>query len=239
MVMTSLFSALLGMMSSCQKPSEEVALMLMEPQGDEIRNALAGITFKMEDRVISIGNHRLEVLPYIEQCIKGESSRVCGVRFEILNEGKKDPTLMYAVVGDGKTQEAALRHAVQGWWGEFAVPLFGYLGGPKPDFGDWPFLFYVGTIAVRGAPPKDWVDAAPQIHKQITPTLRPLVSRRPGTRIISLRLLIKPDGVEDMGSRTDGELSHELVEAVAGIPWPRTASRYIFYQTFVVRYKGE
>lgn len=213
--------------------------MLIGPQGEEIRNALGGVTFTTDGRVISVGSHKLEVLPYIEQCMKSEASHVCGVRFEILNGGKKDPTMMYAVVGDGKTQEAALRHAVQGWWGEFAVPLFGYLGGPKPDFGEWPFLFYVGTIAVRGTPPEDWVDATPQIHKQITPTLRPLVSRRPGTRIISLRLLIKPDGVEDMGSRTDGELSHELVEAVAGVPWPRTASPYIFYQTFVVRYKGE
>src|SRR5688572_14026174 len=99
MVMASIFSALLGMVSRCQKPSEEVSVMLMEPQGEEIRNALGGVTFKMEGRVISVGSHWLEVLPYVEQCMTNESSHVCGVRFEILNGGKKDPTMMYAVVG--------------------------------------------------------------------------------------------------------------------------------------------
>ena len=239
MVMASIFSSLLGMLSGCQKPSEEVALMVMEPQGEEITRAFGGVNFKTEDRFISIGNHKLKILPFVEQCLLRDSSHLCGVRFEVLDGKKQNPTLTYAVLGDGKSREAALRHAVQGWWAEFAVPLFGYLGGPKPEFGEWPFLFYVGTMAVRGAPPKEWADAEPLMYKQITPTLRPLVSRRPGTRIISLRLLIKPDGVEDMGSRINGEISPELVKSVGSLPWPRTDAGYIFYQTFVVRYKDE
>jgi uncharacterized protein DUF6348 len=238
-IMVSLFVTILGSLFGCQKPSPEVAVLLLEPQGEELKNALAGISYKIDGTKISVGNHTIEVLPYIELCVVNDSNHACGVRFEISERGKKDSTWMYGMVGNGNSKEAALRQAVQGWWSEFAVPLFGYFGGPKPDFGEWPFLFYPGVMSIRGTPPKDWVDGQMEMHKRITPTLRPLVGRKPGIRVLSIRLLIGSDGVQDMGSRINGELSTELVKAVSDLPWPKTTNKYIFYQTYIVRYKDD
>jgi hypothetical protein len=122
--MGSLLLAGLGSLLGCENPSsKEVASMIAEPQGEGVSSLLRGIDYKVDGAKIDIGNHRLEIFPYVEQCTDTESERVCGVRFEVSTEGKKQPALTYGVVGTGKTQDAALKRAVQSWWAEFTVCL--------------------------------------------------------------------------------------------------------------------
>lgn len=235
LLMASL-SSLLG----CENPSsKDVASMIAEPQGEGVSSLLRGIDYKVNGTKIEVGNHRLEVFPYVEQCTDTETERVCGVRFEVSTDGKKQPALTYGVVGNGKTQDAALQRAVQSWWAEFTVPLIVSLAGKNLDFGESSIVVYPGTMAIRGTPPGGWLDGSQEMHGRIVPALNPLVRDKPPTKVISLLLVIRPEGIKDLGSRIDGTPSREVVEAVSTLPWPKTDKEYVFYQTYFFRHKGE
>ena len=142
-VMASLLVAGVGSLLGCENPSsKEVASMIAEPQGEGVTSLLRGIDYKVNGTRIDVGNHRIEVFPYVEQCTDSAADHVCGVRFDISTEGKKQPALSYGVVGTGKTQEAALQHAVQSWWAEFTVPLIVSLAGGNLDFEQSPIVVY-------------------------------------------------------------------------------------------------
>ena len=105
--MGSLLLAGLGSLLGCDNPSsKDVATMIAEPQGEGVASLLRGIDYKVNGTQIDVGNHRLEVFPYVEQCTDSESDHVCGVRFEVSTEGKKQPALTYGVVGTGKTMDS-------------------------------------------------------------------------------------------------------------------------------------
>jgi Family of unknown function (DUF6348) len=238
--MGSLLLAGLGSLLGCENPSsKEVASMIAEPQGEGVSSLLRGIDYKVDGAKIDIGNHRLEIFPYVEQCTDTESERVCGVRFEVSTEGKKQPALTYGVVGTGKTQDAALKRAVQSWWAEFTVPLIVSLAGKNLDFTQSSIVVYPGTMAIRGIPPGGWLDGSQEMHGRIVPALNPVVRDKPPTRVISLLLVIRPEGIKDLGSRIDGTPSREVVEAVSTLPWPKTDKEYVFYQTYFFRHKDE
>ncbi|MGH7181527.1 MAG: DUF6348 family protein [Nitrospiraceae bacterium] len=239
-VMASLVMAGLGSLLGCENPSsKDVASMIAEPQGDGVTSLLRGIDYKVKGTKIDVGNHQLEVFPYVEQCSDSVSEHVCGVRFEVSMEGKKQPALTYGVVGTGKTMDAALQHAVQSWWEEFNVPLIVSLAGKNLDFAESSIVVYPGTMAIRGTPPGGWLDGSQEMHGRIVPALNPVVRDKPPTKVISLLLVIRPDGVKDLGSRIDGNPSRELVAAVSALPWPKTEKEYVFYQTYFFRHKDE
>jgi hypothetical protein len=238
-VMASLLMASFGSLVGCGNPSKDVASMIAEPQGEGVTSLLRGIDYKVNGTKIDVGNHRLEVFPYIEQCTDSASDYVCGVRFEVSTEGTKQPALSYGVVGTGKTQYAALKHAVQSWWAEFNVPLIVSLAGKNLDFEQSPIVVYPGAMAIRGIPPGGWLDGSKEMHGRIVPALNPVVRDKPPTKVISLLLVIRPEGVKDLGSRIDGTPSRELVTAVSSLPWPKTNNEYVFYQTYFFRHKNE
>lgn len=230
------FSSLLG----CQNPSsKEVSAMIAEPQGEGVTSLLRGIDYTVNGTKIDVASHRLEVFPYIEQCNDSASEHVCGVRFEVSTEGKKQPALSYGVVGTGKTQDAALHHAVQSWWAEFTVPLIVSLAGKNLDFQDSSIVVYPGAMAIRGMPPGGWLDGSKEMHGRIVPVLNSVVRDNPPTKVISLLLVVRPEGVEDLGSRIDGTPSRELVAAVSTLPWPKSDKEYVFYQTYFFRHKDK
>jgi hypothetical protein len=238
--MAFLLVACLATLLGCDSPSsKEVASMIAEPQGEGVTSLLRDIDYKVNGTKIDIGNHRLEVFPYVEQCTDSASDHICGVRFEVSIEGNKQPALSYGVVGTGKTQNAALQHAVQSWWAEFNVPLLVSLAGKNLDFADSSIVVYPGAMAIRGTPPGGWLDGSKEMHGKIVPALNPVVRDKPPTKVISLLLVIRPEGVKDLGSRIDGSLSRELVEAVSILPWPKTDKEYVFYQTYFFRHKDE
>ena len=237
--MISLFMAIFSGLFGCQKPSPEVASMLGEPQGEEAKRALAGVAYKLEGTRITIGTHQLDVFPYIEHCANRDAAHICGVRFEISDDGKKDSAWTYGVVGNGTSREAALRNTVQGWWAEFGIPLLFTLSNPKTDFGEWPFLFYPGSLGIRGTPPGGWLDGTEAMIRKITPTLRPLVNQRPNTKTLLIKLIISPEGVKDLGCRMDGQLSRELFDAVSTLPWPKASPEYMLTQTYFVVRRSE
>lgn len=179
--------------SAGQAVDKGVALMIAEPQGEGVTSSLSGIDYNVEGTRIGVGNHRLEVFPYVEHCGTTGSDHLCGVRFEISTEGKRQPALTYGVVGNGKTKEAALKHAVQSWWGEFTVALIASLAGKNLDFGQSPIVVYPGAMAIRGTPPGGWLDGSKEMHGRIVPALKPVVRDRPPTKVISLLLIISPD----------------------------------------------
>jgi hypothetical protein len=239
-VMGSLLLAGLGSLLGCDNPSsKDVATMIAEPQGEGVASLLRGIDYKVNGTQIDVGNHRLEVFPYVEQCTDTESEHVCGVRFEVSTEGKKQPALTYGVVGTGKTMDTALQHAVRSWWAEFTVPLIVSLAGKNLDFAESSIVVYPGTMAIRGTPPGGWLDGSQEMHGRIVPALNPVVRDKPPTKVISLLLVIRPEGIKDLGSRIDGTPSREVVEAVSTLPWPKTDKEYVFYQTYFFRHKGE
>jgi hypothetical protein len=230
------FGSLLG----CQNPSsKEVASMIAAPQGEGVTSLLREIDYKVDGTRIDVGNHRLEVFPYIEQCTDSASEHVCGVRFEVSTEGKKQPALSYGVVGTGKTMNAALQHAVQSWWAEFTVPLIVSLAGQNLDFAESSIVVYPGAMAIRGTPPGGWLDGSKEMHGRIVPALNQVVRDKPPTKVISLLFVIRPEGIKDLGSRVDGNLSQDLVAAVSTLPWPKSDKEYVFYQTYFFRHKDE
>ena len=114
--MAALLMAGFGSLLGCENPSsKEVAAMIAAPQGEGVTSLLHGIDYKADGTRIDVGNHQIEIFPYVEQCTDTETERVCGVRFEVATDGKKQPALTYGVVGNGKTQDAALKRAVQSW----------------------------------------------------------------------------------------------------------------------------
>lgn len=235
-----LLMAGIGGLLSCNSPSsKEVASMIGEPPGEGVTSLLSGVEYKVNETKIEVGNHKIEVFPYLEQCTDTESDRVCGVRFEVATDGKKQPALTYGVVGTGKTQDAALKRAVQSWWAEFTVPLIVSLAGKNLDFTQSPIVVYPGTMAIRGTPPGGWLDGSQEMHGRIVPALNPVVRDKPPTKVISLMLVIRPDGIKDLGSRIDGTPSREVVEAVSTLPWPKADKEYVFYQTYFFRHKDE
>ena len=239
-VMASLLMMCVGSLLGCENPtSKEVASMIATPQGEAVSSLLRGIEYKVDGRRIDVGNHRLEVFPYVEQCTDTDYDHICGVRFEVSTEGKKQPALSYGVVGTGKTMDAALKHAVHSWWAEFTVPLIVSLAGKNLDFTQSSIVVYPGAMAIRGAPPGGWLDGSQEMHGRIVPALNPVVRDTPPTKVISLLLVIRPEGIKDLGSRIDGSLSQELVKAVSALPWPKTDKEYVFYQTYFFRHKDE
>ena len=229
-----------GSLLGCENPtSKEVALMIAAPQGEGVSSLLGSIDYKVDGTRIDVGTHRLEVFPYVEQCTDTESDHICGVRFEVSTEGKKQTAMTYGVVGTGKTMDAALQHAVHSWWAEFTVPLIVSLAGKNLDFTQSSIVVYPGAMAIRGAPPGGWLDGSQEMHERILPALNRVVRDTPPTKVISLMLVIRPDGVKDLGSRIDGSLSRELVGAVSTLPWPKTDREYVFYQTYFFRHKDE
>jgi len=100
-------------------------------------------------------------------------------------------------------------------------------------------VVYPGTMAIRGTPPGGWLDGSQEMHGKIVPALNPVVRDKPPTKVISLLLVIRPEGIKDLGSRIDGTPSREVVEAVSTLPWPKTEKEYVFYQTYFFRHKGE
>ena len=238
--MASLLMMSVGSLLGCENPSsKDVASMIAAPQGEGVTSLLRGIDYKVDGTKIDVGNHRLEVFPYVEQCAATASDHICGVRFEVSTEGKRQPAVSYGVVGNGKTMEAALKHAVQSWWAEFTVPLIASVAGKNLDFAQSSIVVYPGTMAIRGTPPGGWLDGSKEMHGRIVPALNPVVRDKPPTKVISLLLVIRPDGVKDLGSRIDGSLSRELMEAVSTLPWPKTDKEYVFYQTYFFRHKDE
>ncbi len=235
-----LLMAGLGGLVGCENPSsKEVASMIAEPQGEGVTSLLSGVEYKVHETKIEVGNHKIEVFPYLEQCTDTESDRVCGVRFEVATDGKKQPALTYGVVGTGKTQDVALKRAVQSWWAEFTVPLIVSLAGKNLDFTQSSIVVYPGTMAIRGTPPGGWLDGSQEMHGRIVPALNPVVRDKPPTKVISLMLVIRPDGIKDLGSRIDGTPSREVVEALSTLPWPKADKEYVFYQTYFFRHKDE
>jgi Family of unknown function (DUF6348) len=238
--MASLLMAGFGSLLGCQNPSsKEVGSMIAAPQGEGVTSLLREIDYKVDGTRIDVGNHRLEVFPYIEQCTDSASEHVCGVRFEVSTEGKNQPALSYGVVGTGKTMNAALQHAVQSWWAEFTVPLIVSLAGKNLDFAESSIVVYPGAMAIRGTPPGGWLDGSKEMHGRIVPALNQVVRDKPPTKVISLLFVIQPEGIKDLGSRIDGSLSQELVTAVSALPWPKTDKEYVFYQTYFFRHKNE
>jgi len=238
--MASLLMAGLGSLLGCENPSsKDVASMIAEPQGEGVASLLRDIDYTVNGTKIEVGGHQVEIFPYVEQCSDTESDRVCGVRFEIARDGKRQPMLTYGVVGTGKTQDAALKRAVQSWWAEFNVPLIVSLAGKNLDFTQSSIVVYPGTMAIRGTPPGGWLDGSQEMHGRIVPALNPVVRDKPPTKVISLLLVIRPEGIKDLGSRIDGNPSRELVEAVSALPWPKTDKEYVFYQTYFFRHKDE
>ncbi|NOT22706.1 MAG: hypothetical protein HOP22_08265 [Nitrospiraceae bacterium] len=240
MVMASLLLVSSLGLFGCENPSsKEVASMIAAPQGEGVSSLLRGIDYKVDGTKIDVGSHRLEIFPYVEQCTDTESDHICGVRFEVTEEGTKQPSLTYGVVGTGKTMDAALQHAVGSWWAEFTVPLIVSLSGKNLDFTQTSIIVYPGSMAIRGAPPGGWLDGSQEMHGRIVPALNPVVRDKPPTKVVSLMLVIRPDGVKDLGSRIDGIPSQELVKAVSALPWPKSDKEYVFYQTYFFRHKGE
>ena len=238
--MASLLMACLASLFGCENPSsKDVASMIAEPQGEGVTSLLRGIDYKVNGTNIDVGNHRIEISPYVEQCTDTASEHVCGVRFEVSTDGKKQPALTYGVVGTGKTQDAALKRAVQSWWAEFNVPLIVSIAGKNLDFEQSPIVVYPGAMAIRGTPPGGWLDGSKEMHGRIVPSLNPVVRDKPPTKVISLLLVIRPEGVKDLGSRIDGSPSRELVAAVSSLPWPKSDQEYVFYQTYFFRHKDE
>jgi hypothetical protein len=215
--------------------------MLAELQAEGVVKALSGVAYRAEGRCIHIGNHRLEIFPYIEQCGVRESQHVCGVRFEIRTNGKKDTRLTYGWVGSDTTEEAALRDAVQGWWASLGVPLIRSLADRTPDFSQSPYLAYPGLLGIRGAPPSPsgWLATADEEHRKIVPVVKGVIDQRRSTKVAELRLAIGSDEIQDLGCRLDAYLSLELFKAVSSLPWPRSKGSYVFIQTYVINHKGE
>lgn len=238
--MASLLMMSVGSLLGCENStSKDVASMIAAPQGEGVTSLLRGIDYKVDGTRIDVGNHRLEIIPYVEQCTDTSSDHICGVRFDVSTEGGKQPALSYGVVGTGKTMDAALQHAVHSWWAEFTVPLIVSLAGKNLDFSQSSIVVYPGAMAIRGAPPGSWLDGSQEMHGRIVPALNPVVRDKPPTKVISLLLVIRPEGVKDLGSRIDGSLSQELVKAVSALPWPKTDKEYVFYQTYFFRHKDE
>lgn len=237
--MASMFTTLLGSVFGGPGPSKEVAALIGKIEGEEIIQSLNGIPYSVDGSNILVGNKELDVSPYIEQCAANESDHVCGVRFEISTKGQRQSALTMGFVGNGPTKDAALKDAVHSWWAEFAVPLIASMAERTPNFEKSSIRVYKGALSIRGTPPGGWIDGSSEMHGKITSALKPLVRDNPPTKVISLRLMVTPDGVTDLGSRIDGSLSRELLNAVAPLPWPKTQNRYVFYQIYVFRHKSE
>jgi hypothetical protein len=240
-VMASLLMAGLVSVFGVELPSYNLAQMISEPQAEGVVKALSGVAYRAEGRKIHVGDHHLEVFPYIEQCGVKDSAHVCGVRFEISVNGKKDKRLTYGFVGIDPTEEGALRDTVQGWWATLGVPLIRSLADKTREFSQSPYLAYPGLMGIRGAPPNpsDWLATADEIHGKIVPVVKGVIDQRGPTKIVVLRLAIGSDDIQDLGCRLDAGLSPELFKAVSSLPWPRSKSEYVFYQTYVINYKNE
>jgi Family of unknown function (DUF6348) len=239
LAMATLSSTLFGGLFGCQKPSEEVASMIAEPQGENVTSLLANTDYKVEGPTITVGNHQLEVFPYLEQCGVKDSTHVCGVRFEISANGKKDKRFTYGWVGVDNTKEAALRNAVESWWAALGAPLILSLADKTPDFSQSPYLAYPGFMGLRGAPPSGWLVDPAEMHHKIVPLVKSVLDQTGFKKVVDLRLIIDSDGIKDMGCRLDAGLSPELFQAVSGLPWPKNKSGYVFYQTYIINHKSE
>ena len=199
-IMTSL-STLLEALLGCQRPSEEIALMIAEPQSSGVTSLLARTDYKVDGTTITVGNHRIEVLPYIEQCGVNDSTHVCGVRFEISTNGKKDKRFTYGWVGTDNTKEAALRDTVQSWWATLGTALVLSLADKTPDFSQSDYLAYPGSTGVRGAPPSDWLVDPAMTHQKLVPRVKTILDQIGFKKVVDVRLIIDLDGIKDIGCR--------------------------------------
>jgi hypothetical protein len=213
--------------------------MIAEPQSNGVTNLLARTNYKLEGTSITVGNHRIEVLPYIEQCGAADSTHACGVRFEISINGKIDKRFTHGWVGVDSTKEAALRDAVQSWWSTLGAALILSFADKTPDFSQSAYLAYPGLTGIRGAPPSDWLVDSDMTHQRLVPLVKTVLDQTGFKKVADIRLIIDPDGIKDMGCRLDGDLSPELFQAISRLSWPISKSRYVFYQTYVINHRSE
>ena len=233
--MSSLFS-----LFGSELPSYKVIQMISGPQPEDEVTALRGVAYRADGRWIHIGDHHLEVFPYVEHCTVRDSRHLCGVRFQIAANGKNEKRLTYGWVGIDTTEEAALRDAVQGWWASLGVPLIRSLADRTLDFSQSPYLAYPGLTDIRGTPPNPsgWLATADEIHRTIVPVVKGVLDQRGSTKIAELRLAIGSDEIQDLGCRLDADDSPELFKAVSSLPWPRSKGSYVFVQTYVINQKS-
>jgi hypothetical protein len=237
-VMTAAFMAGLVSLFGLEPPSFQVAQMMSEPPAERVVTALRGVAYRAEGRKIFVGDHQLKVFPYIEQCRVRNSQHICGVRFQIAANGKKDTRLTYGWVGMDTTKEAALRDAVQGWWATLGVPLIRSLADRSPDYSHSQYLAYAGLMGIRGAPPSGWLTDSAEATRKIVPVIKSVTDQRRSTKVVELRLSIGSDEITDLGCRLDADRSPELFKAVSGLPWPQSESSYVFYQTYIINHQA-
>lgn len=239
--MASILMASLVSLFDVELPSYKVAQMISEPQAEGVVKALSGVAYRAQGRMIHIGDHHLEVFPYIEQCGVRNSQHICGVRFQISDNGKKDKRLTHGLVGIDTTEEAALRDSVQSWWATMGVPLIRSLADRTPDFSQSPSLAYPGLTGIRGDPPNPsrWLATTDEIHRKLVPVVKGVMDQRGSTKLAILRLDIRSDEIQDLGCRLDADLSPELFKVVSSLPWPRSKGGYVFLQTYVINQKSE
>src|SRR5438270_11635541 len=198
-MMAALFMAGVAGLFGLELPSSKVALMMSEPRAEGVVTALRGVAYRAEGRKIYIGDHQLKVFPYIEECRVNNSQHICGVRFQIAANGRKDTRLTYGWVGMDTTEEAALRDAVQGWWATLGVPLIRSLADRTPDFRHSQYLAYAGLMGIRGPPPRGWLTDSAEVHRTLVPVVKGVTATRRSTKVVELRLNIGPDEITDLG----------------------------------------
>jgi len=234
--MSSLFS-----LFGSELPSYKVIQMISGPQSEDVVTALRGVAYRADGRWIHVGDHHLEVFPYVEHCAVRDSQHLCSVRFQISANGKQEKRLTYGWVGVDTTEEAALRDAVRSWWATLGVPLLWSLADRTPDFSHSPYVAYPGSMGIRGAPPSPsgWLVTADEMHRTIGPVVKGVLDHRGSTKVVELRLAIGSDEVQDLGCRLDADDSPELFNAVSRLPWPRSKGSYVFVQTYVINQKSQ
>ena len=188
---------------------------------------------------ILVNGQRIDVGPAVEQCGNKDGLWFCGVRFDLLLNGKKAQRFTSGMVGQGNSKEEAGKDAVADWlalFGESFAPAMLKLDNGI-DVGG--FIAYPGAMQIRGTPPGEWIDATHPMHKRVLSVLLPILAEPndgSSPMTLNLRVEVNANGKITGECRKNGELSAQVLTSLAQLPWPKpkTGSLYMFKQYYIL-----
>jgi len=237
--MASMAVAFLASLFGLDMTFREVADMIGQPPSLEVKKQLQGIDYKQNGTIITVEDHRIDVLPYVENCGVLESGHLCGVRFEIKIDGAKDQRLTYGAVGNAPSKKMALEEAVEEWWAAFAGPVIQSIADKKADFMESSYVAFPGATLMRGNPPGGWLDGTSKMHQKITSNIYSVIGESPGVKSIVIKMWANEKEGVSGECRVNTKISLEIIDSLRQLNWPSTTTSYMFKQVYILKHKTE
>jgi hypothetical protein len=205
----------------------------------------AGTPYTADDGELVIDSHRLGLSITFDRFVSQDDHVLAPLDIQIHVDGDDGDRFRVGTLGIGPDRDSALHEAVSEWHLLAAAPLLAALGAAVENrraaaqpqqLAGWDL--FAGRVGIRGpVPPESRAGGA--FYRALIECLRRIVAGWDQPDRFTLRsiYIMATHGLEtcEVQAAVDGMLNQELVDALAGLPWPASRETYLYKQLFVLR----